>query len=70
MLFPSKLIWYLGCFCAVAFAVYDKDGDGFVGPKDLRDVLRISMGKTLSDSELVKVGTQLTTLQGGAAPVH
>lgn len=35
-----------------AFRVYDVDGDGYVSPSDLREVLRMMVGTNLNEAQL------------------
>ena len=51
----SEHIWSDVCCVAVAFHLYDKDGDGFVSAKELLSVLRTIMGRALSDKQLEQV---------------
>lgn len=51
----SEQIWSAVCCAAVAFQLYDKDGDGFVSAKELLNVLRTIMGRALSDKQLEQV---------------
>ena len=47
---------------AVAFRMYDLDGDGYVSPDELAHTLKTLMGRALSDSQLGQI-VESTILQ-------
>ena len=47
---------------AVAFRMYDLDGDGYVSPDELAHTLKTLMGRALSDSQLEQI-VESTILQ-------
>ena len=49
-MYSIKLLFVL-FFISQAFAVFDKDGDGFISADELRNVMN-SLGENLTDEEL------------------
>ena len=41
--------------CAVAFRMYDLDGDGYVSSDELAHTLKTLMGRALSDAQLEQI---------------